>query len=193
MSRMIKDDRIKGIVVDTTDLFRRAEVEKRIARGVLDGKDEVELSDLLGMPRRDVVDIVSRLAARVQAEGPEIARIHAIKQTGMLQALYLEAQTQWVGTHDPRYAEQMRGALSDIRKIWGVEAPQRIALGAVIAGTGGVLGGILGEVDDDTLEMLAGLFERCDVGAGVDGEGLPAFEGHGEVGLAIPLGGGEAS
>lgn len=187
------DRSIRGVVVDTTDLFRRAEVEKRIARGILDGKDELELSDLLGMPRRDVVDIVSRLAARVQAEGPEIARIHAIKQTGMLQALYLEAQIQWSESHDPRYAEQMRGALSDIRKIWGVEAPQRIALGAVVAGTGGVLGGILGDVDDSTLEMLAGLFERGDVGAGSDGEGIPSLEGHGEVGLAVPVGGGEAS
>ena len=183
----------KGMAVDTGSLYRRAAVEKRIARGILDGKDESELSDLLGMPTRDVTDIVSRLARRVAQESPEIARIHAIKQTGMLQTLYLEAQGEWVRTHDPRYAEQMRGALSDIRKIWGVEAPQRIALGAVVAGTGGVLGGILGEVDDATLEMLAGIFERGNAGAGSDGEGVPSLEGHGSVGLSIPLGGGEAS
>lgn len=182
-----------GRVVDVTSLYRRAEVEKRIARGILDGKDEDQLSDLLGMPRRDVVDIASRLAARVQAEGPEIARIHAIKQTGALQALYLSAQSEWEKTKDPRYAEQMRGALSDIRKIWGVEAPQRIALGAVVAGTGGVLGGILGQLDDSALEMLAGIFERSDTGPGVDGEGLPALEGLREVGLAVPVDRGEAS
>ncbi|HUV04655.1 MAG TPA: hypothetical protein VMX94_06060 [Armatimonadota bacterium] len=183
----------RGAGTDPSNLYRRGEVEKRIARGVLDGKDESELSDLLGMPKRDVTDIVSRLARRVAQESPEIARIHAIKQTGMLQALYLEAQTEWGKTHDPRYAEQMRGALSDIRKIWGVEAPQRIALGAVVAGTGGVLGGILGDVDDATLEMLAGIFERGNAGAGADGEGVPALEGNGEISLAVPVDRREAS
>lgn len=178
--------------VDATNLYRRAEVERRIARGILDGRDESELCELLGLPGRDVKGIVNRLAQRVQNESAEIARIHAIKQTGALMALYLDAEKQWQETKDPRYAEQMRGSLSDIRKIWGVDAPQRIALGGSLNVSGGVLGGVLGGLDDRTLDFLDRLLEGGNPGTGQDGEGIPSLEGLCEVGLPVPVDRGEA-
>jgi len=173
--------------VDTTSLYRRAEVERRIARGILDGKDEKELCDLLGLPRRDVNDVVTRLADRVQSDSVEIARIHAIKQTGMLTALYMDSEKQWQKTNDPRYAEVMRGALADTRKIWGVEAPQRIALGGTLNVKRGVLGGILGNLDDRALEALDAVFTECDSGRSDDGESLPSLEGPCETGGSVSL------
>ena len=160
--------------IDTTDLYRRADIERRIARGVMDGLTEKELAEVIGLPSREVGSIVGLLTARIQGEANEIARIHAIKQTGQLSALYLSAEEEWDKTKDPRYAEQMRGSLSDIRKIWGVEAPQRIALGGSLNMKGGVLGGILGGLDDRTLNALADIFDGSNAGAGTDGEGVPA-------------------
>ena len=178
--------------IDTVDLYRRAEVERRVARGILDGKDEAELCEMLGLPNREVNGIATKLAQRVQSDAVEIARIQAIKQTTALTALYMDAQKLWSETNDPRYAEQMRGALSDIRKIWGVDAPQRIALGGNLNVKGGVLGGILGGLDDRTLDFLESIFERGNGGGGSDGEGLPSLEGLCQAGFSVPLGGGEA-
>jgi hypothetical protein len=173
--------------MDVGEMYRRAEVERRVSRGVLDGHDEGELSEMLGLPSRDVKGIMNRLAARAQAEGVEIARIHAIRQTGQLVALYLRAETEWESTKDPRYAEQMRGCLSDIRKIWGVEAPQRIALGGALNVKGGVLGGILGSLGDRELELLESIFEGGNGGGRADGAGIPALEGVCEAGEPLSL------
>jgi hypothetical protein len=173
---------------DVSELYRRAEAEKRAARFVMDGKDEREISELLGLTDRNVVGILEKLCARVQSESVEIAKVHAIKQTTALMGLYLEAQEMWTKTKDPRYAQEMRGALGDVRKIWGVDAPQRIALGGSLNVSGGILGGILGGLDDRTLDALEGLFEGRDEGTSVDGEGLPALEGLCEISGSIPLG-----
>ena len=177
--------------VDVTNLYRRAEVERRIARGIVDGRDEAELCDMLGLPSDDVTDIVNRLSVRVQAEAVEIARVQAIKQTGALTSLYMEAERRWRATGDPRYAEQMRGALADIRKIWGVDAPQRVALGGTLNVRGGVLGGILAGIDEGTLRLLSGIFEGSDGGSGSDGAGVSEVKGLCEVGGAVPLDRGE--
>ncbi len=174
-------------VVDATSLYRRAEVERRIARGILDGRDEVELCDLLGLPTGDIRDIVNRLAERVKVESVEIARIQAIKQTGALMSLYLSAQVQGELMKDPRYAEQMRGALRDIRDIWGVDAAKRVNLGGTLNVKGGVLGGILGGLDDRTLDFLESLFAGGNGGASPDGEGIPSLEGLREVGESVPV------
>jgi hypothetical protein len=180
-------------LIDVSSMYRRAEQERLVSRGVLDGHDESELSEMLGLPSRDVKGIMNRLAARAQAEGVEIARIHAIRQTGQLVALYLRAETEWEATKDPRYAEQMRGCLSDIRKIWGVEAPQRIALGGTLNVKGGVLGGILGNLGDRELELLESIFEGSNGGGRPDGAGIPALEGVCEVSESIPVDRGGAS
>lgn len=180
-----------AVKVDTVGLYRRAEIERQIARGILEGKDESEMCNILGMPSGDVNDILTKLADRAQREAVEIARLHAIRQTGQLTVLYLDAEKKWTETGDPRYAEQMRGALADIRKIWGVDAPQRIALGGTLNVKGGVLGGILGGLDDRTLEMLEGIFEGCNAGGSPDGEGLPSPAGLCETGLPVPVDTGE--
>jgi len=101
--------------------------------------------------------------------------------------LYMSAEKLWNESKDPRYAEQMRGALSDVRKIWGVEAPQRIALGASLNVKGGVLGGVLAGLDDRTLDALESIFVGRDEGGGIDGEGVPPSEGLREVGISVPL------
>lgn len=172
-------------IPEVSRYYKRAEAEKRAARFIMDGKDEAEISELLGLPNREVTGIVEKLAERVQGEAVQIAKIHAIKQTAGLMSLYMEAQVQWDRTKDPRYAEVMRGVLSDVRKIWGVDAPQRIALGGSLNISGGILGGILGGLDDRTLDALEGLFEGRDIGSGEDGEGLPSLEGLCETGGSV--------
>lgn len=183
-----RDDLVK----DAAELYRRADLERRIARGVLDGADESEVASMVGLPDRQVHGVLSKLAERAAAESVEISRIHAIRQTVLLTELYKSASEQWEKTSDPRYAEQMRGSLSDIRKIWGVEAAQRIQLGGTLNVRAGVLGGILGGMDDATLELLEKCFTECDGGRGSDGEGLPALEGPREVGGSVSLGGGSS-
>jgi hypothetical protein len=179
-----------SVGMESLSIFRRAELERRIAAGISDGASEEELSELVGLPRRSVEGVIECLTARVQSEAGEIARIHAIRQTGQLTALYSDALREWESTRDPRYAEIMRGVLADVRKIWGVEAPQRLLLGVGEVSEGGVLGGILGRLSESELEVLDGIFRvgECDEGAGEDGACLPSSEGVCEVGESFCVG-----
>ena len=174
--------------IDSTSLYRRAELERRMARGLVDGKDECELAEFLGIPTDDVSSIVNQLADRVRFEGAAMARIWAVKQTGALFSLYLELEKMFVETKDPRYSTEMRGALKDIRDIHGVDSVKRVHLsGSVDTGGKGVLGGIIGQLSVEELEQVAGLFERVEsIGCG-EGDSLPSLEEVRSTGIVVPL------
>lgn len=171
-------------VVDPIEIYRRADAERAIARGVLDGMSEDALAASLGLSVNGVVSVLNKLSRRVVAESGDLARGLAIKQSICLEQLYLSAESMWNETKDPRYATEMRGAMADIRKIWGVDAVQRVSLTATVTNTG-VMGGILGGLDERSLGFLEQVLGGCESGAGADGEGVPALEGLREAGSAL--------
>ena len=174
-------------IIDSASLYRRAELERRLARGIVDGKNEYELSDMLGMPSSDVTSVIGRLADRVRTETAGIARIWAVKQTGALFALYLSLEKLFVETADPRYSTEMRGALKDIRDIHGVDSAKRVHLSGAVDVGKGVLGGIIGQLSEGELEQLAGIFEGVDGFGCGDGSSLSSSEEVQSVGIDVPL------
>jgi hypothetical protein len=163
MVRIVDDDELDVIggrgrkVIDATDLYRRVELEKVLWSGRMDGLDESALAELVGLPGRDVAGIMESLLSRVQTDNAMMARVWAIRQTIALWAeVYSEAAIQWRGSHDPRYAEIMRGALKDIRDIWGVDSAKRLVVEGNVRV--GVMHGVLGGLNAEELRMLEGIF-----------------------------------
>ena len=158
-------------VKDVVSLYRRAELEKLMWESRLDGMGDDEIASLVGLPTGRVRYSLTKMLTNVQTEGGLLSRAWAIRQTMVLWAeVYSIAAEEWLSTRDPRYAEVMRGALADIRKIWGVDAPQRIQHKHL---TVGIVHTELGRMSKDELELLAKLFpEEQDQSA----EGLDAGE-----------------
>jgi hypothetical protein len=185
-------------VVDTVSLYRRGHLEKVMWERRLDGLTDDQIASLVGLPCGEVRKTLEKMLVRVQTDGELLARSWAVKQTMALWTeVYQVAADEWLLTKDPRYAEVMRGALKDIRDIWGVDKAKRVLHAHAVAG---VIHTDLGRFSKDELEMLARLFPAgegnpvppgLDAGEDSDGVVIPGLsellsDGDGE------LGGGEA-
>ncbi len=166
--------------IDTVSLYRRAAIERQLSLGATDGLTESELAELVGLPGGEVRGIMESLLHRVQQDSVAISRTWAIRQTAELWGLYLRNEEQFKETNDPRYSAEARGCLEAIRKIWGVESPQRMQIAQYIKVDRGVMGGILGSLSDEELTVIEGIFRRNNLGTGSDGEGLPSPDRPGE-------------
>jgi hypothetical protein len=183
--------RVAGALVkDISSIYRRAELEKLMWESRLDGLTDDEIASLIGLPSGRVKSTLGRMLANLQNEAGVIAKSWAIRQTMALWAeIYTPAAQMWLETKDTRYAEVMRGALSDIRKIWGVDAPQRIQHKHLHAG---VIHSDLGKCSREELELLARLFPDDDVEVCADDENdgdsfTEGFDcGENQTGVGIP-------
>jgi hypothetical protein len=160
-------------------IFKRAETEVRMWDARMKDMSDVEISDLVGLSVGVVRSSLASMLRRISSEGNLIARSWAVRETVLLfQDIYSPAEVLWRESGDPRYAELMRGALSDIRKIWGVDAPQRVQTLSVHVG---VMDSELGRLSVDELRMLRGMFPGdsggCDGGVDPSGSGLPELPG----------------
>ena len=114
------------------------------------GKTQGEIGEVVGLTRSGVAKMLTRtegkLAVMLRDKGERIKA----KQTIMLETLYREAMTAWEASKkpatsikttkggeggdrtedtvrgqcgDPRFLDQARGCLEDVRKIWGINTP----------------------------------------------------------------------
>ncbi|OYV99461.1 MAG: hypothetical protein B7Z62_00225 [Deltaproteobacteria bacterium 37-65-8] len=167
--------------VDGSNVYKRAEVEKLMWEARLGDASDEEIASLVGLPVSGVRRALTVMYNRVATDGSLLARTWAVRQTMLLWSeVYEEAGRQWVLTKDPRYAAVMRGALADIRKIWGVDAPQRVNHAHIHTG---VIHTELGRCTVEELELLRRLCGDGEVAGGCDsgedrfGDGLPPIPG----------------
>lgn len=169
--------------VDGSNVYKRADVEKLMWESRLSSKTDDEIASLVGLPVSGVRRALTVMYNRVATEGGLLARAWAVRQTVCLwEDVYVVAGKEWTLTKDPRYAAVMRGALADIRKIWGVDAPQRVNHAHIHTG---VINTELGRCSIAELELLQRLCGSgdgdvafgCDGGDGPFGVGVPALSG----------------
>jgi len=159
------------------DMYKQAELEKTLWESRLEGMSDDQLASMVGLPTGVVSRTLGKMLQKVQTDAASISRAWALRQTMALWTeIYSVAAEEWLKTRDPRYAEVMRGALADIRKIWGVDAPQRAIHGHVVAG---VIHTKLGGLSKDELEYLSQIFPTGgdDAGSYTDGSGIQELAG----------------
>jgi len=166
-------------MADITSLYRRGHLEKVMWERRLEGLSDDEIASLVGLPAGEVRKSLERMLVRVQTDADVLARSWAIRQTMALWGeVYGVAAQEWLVTKDPRYAEVMRGALSDIRAIWGVDKAKRVLHAHAVAG---VIHTDLGRLTKDELEMLSRIFPAgCE-----DGVALGLDSGEGSVDVVV--------
>lgn len=113
-------------------------------------KTEQQIADILNIDVSTVCRMLKRLEVRLAGEFAERAARIKAEQTGQLQHIAQEAMQGWERSQqdaeiertvktpqgttttverrgqagDPRYLDQARGAMEDIRDIWGLESPK---------------------------------------------------------------------
>jgi len=173
--------------VDGSNVYKRAAVEKLMWEARLENASDDEIASLVGLPIAGVRRSLTVMYNRVATEGAILARTWAVRQTMLLWTdVYEVAGAQWKLTKDPRYAAVMRGALADIRKIWGVDAPQRVMHAHIHTG---VINTELGRCTIEELELLRRLCAGSDGECAIDGEYSSEVASGGDVGVG-PFGSG---
>ena len=162
----------KGPRVDVvSSRYLDADLDLVIWEHRLDGLSDSVIAGIVGIRSGRVRRSLERMLSTVHAESSMIAREWAVRETMCLWVeVYTVAALQWRECKDPRYAEVMRGALADIRRIWGVDAPQRLAVAHF---DGGIVNSELVDLSKDQLEILAAMFpEICEEVIDADSEGF---------------------
>lgn len=134
--------------------------ELRVLEAVLAGHSQAQTAAALGISQPAVSKIVRRLEERLLADLAVAVERQRARHTMRLEHLYAESMRAWTASQqdgvrkrqrksdgtgggatiaelvsenrhgDPRYLEEARKALSDLRMIWGVNAPDRVAVQA---------------------------------------------------------------
>lgn len=119
------------------------------------GQRQTEIAAVLKVSQQAVSGMLKRVEVRVLAELSGKVERHKAQQTARLEYVISQAMAMWErskknaekttiktggengtetsetseGQHgDPRLLDQARGALADLRKIWGLDAPTKQAL-----------------------------------------------------------------
>lgn len=97
------------------------------------GWTQERIAEELKLTQRGVGVILARLSKRYLASlGNDVNR-HRAQQTTRLEHILDEAMQAWERSRDaegsdgavPAFLDQARGALADLRKLWGLDAPKR--------------------------------------------------------------------
>ena len=83
----------------------------------------------LGVTHQAVTAMLKRVDRRVLAKLDAEVALQKAAQTAQLQYIADEAMQAWESCKssgpDPRFLGEARGALSDLRKLWGLDAPAK--------------------------------------------------------------------
>lgn len=85
------------------------------------------IADALGIDVSTVSRMLRRVDTRYLETMREAVALLKSEQSSRLEYLYSQAIAAWERTGDSRMLEQARQALADIRRVWGVDAPTKVA------------------------------------------------------------------
>lgn len=132
--------------------------ELHVMEQTLEGRTQHQIAASLGISQPAVCKIVQRLEDRLLADVAWKVERHRARQTMRLEFLYGEAIRAWRNSQqqtlrkrqrqsgvegkgttvaeivsenshgDPRFLEEARRALQDLRSVWGVNAPERLSV-----------------------------------------------------------------
>ena len=135
--------------------------EAQVLEHVLEGRTQQHIADALGISQPAVSKIVRRVEDRLLADLADKADRQRARQTLRLDYIYAEAMAAWQDSKqealrrrqrktehdggestvaelvsenrhgDPRFLDEARKALADLRKLWGIDAPERVSIDSV--------------------------------------------------------------
>ena len=134
--------------------------EGHVLEQMLEGRSQHEIAVSLGISQPAVCKILQRLETRMLSDAALKIERQRVRHTAQLQFLYREAVAAWKKSQadavrrrqqkregraatgslaeivsenrhgDPRYLEQARKTLEDLRAVWGLDAPERLSIEA---------------------------------------------------------------
>jgi predicted transcriptional regulator len=113
----------------TTDQKRGAlarEREKQALKYLLQGWTETKIAEKLKISQPAVSKILARIRARTLEDVDALQEQIRADHTLMLANQYAEAMAGWAKTKDAKFLTEARSTLADLRKLWGVDAPESI-------------------------------------------------------------------
>jgi hypothetical protein len=99
-------------------------------------RSEREIGDILGVSESGVCRMLQRVERRALEKLQEDVEALKVQQTAQLEFIAHEAMAAWqrskgdsssAAPGDPKFLGEARAALAEIRRIWGAEAPTKVA------------------------------------------------------------------
>ena len=87
---------------------------------------QCEIARAANVKRETVCVAIKKVDAWLKSQMIDDILSHRVRQTETLEHVVSECLEKWVETKEVEFAEEARKILSDIRKMWGMDKPQKI-------------------------------------------------------------------